>query len=654
SHKVSATKILPLSIWWLVAAVLVLTNIVSIWAASGESATRDFYPVENVERGMKGYGLTTFGSNEVEKFPVEVLGILDGWTPGGKLVLIRMSSPELDKAGIIAGMSGSPVFIEDLPLGAVAYGFPFCKVPLAGVTPISEMREIGEIAEEQKTGTEESRKAHYRRILREKGERLARCLGQRSGDLSEQRLATIRSMLRLPTAELPQWTLDKMPGSVRRMLQGTGQNAMIPLPTPVAVRGLVSEVLRKFSPLMETNGFFPVQGAGAMSRNFPERKPLPGDPLGVVWISGDLDLSAMGTVTAVDGDKILAFGHPLMGSGHVNLPLALGRVEAIVPSSYRSFRLSSTGPVVGRLVEDRAPGISGRLGEKAPMFPVSVQVAGSRKVTFDYRVASYWEMAPMLAFYTTALSALRWEGTGTPITVTAQSQIGIEGREKPLILENTYSGFSPMAPAFELVWLPMESLVLNPFQETEIRNLKFKLDVKRGLKSAQIETLRLPRQKFLPGETITVWVRLREFQGDDKVVKMTLKVPEDARPGSTAQILVCDAFTARSIEAGLDPGFFAPDSFEDLLMLIEEVPQSTHLHLRASFIREGLRYDGEAMPHLPSSAVNILAFGSESGKAMPLNRDVKSTVKTPWVVAGAQSSAITIGSPTTDDAQTYR
>ena len=613
-------------------------------------------PVAEVKPGMKGYGLTAFQGSKVEKFDVEVLGVIRGWSAQGAVVLVKLTAPPLEQAGVIAGMSGSPIYIGDRLLGAVAYGFYFTKIPLAGVTPAEEMfvaRELDHNAPGPGAG---AKKAALRDALRARTEA---ALGILRAERASPELARERA-LKLMLAPLAadrraiSWGVEEMPENVRPLLAACGQASLAPLPVPLAVGGIGRRDYESVAPLMMAGGFMPVQGGAAASPGGPdEAKIEPGAPVGAILMSGDIDLSGMGTLTAVDGDRVLAFGHPMFGSGETNLPLAVGRVEAIVPSSMFSFRLSSTGRVIGRLTQDRDSAIVGRLGEQAPTFPCTVRVQGARDTTFHYSVAGHWQVSPMLAFYAAYLSAVRWEGEGNLMTMKATSRISLKGREKPIVLQNLYAEQSLMPLAFAQVMEPMQMLTLNPFQDVEITGLDLDLKVEQGFQLARVESVRVDRTAARPGEKVIIWITLRQFHGPEQVRKMEIEVPRDALPGTTAEIQVCDSFTARMMDISHDPGFFDPKDMEGLIANIEKLPPSTHLYVRGSFVKRGLRYKGLAMPALPSSATSIIVFGTESGQATPLVEDVKTDLETPWVVVGGEGVAVVVKKPYADASLSY-
>jgi len=637
-------------------ALVVLLAVVACgvsWAALGAQAdTTEQLPAimttAEVRTGMRGYGLTTFEGAHVQRFDVEVLGVARGWSPKGNVVLVRMSGPVVDESGTVAGMSGSPIYINDKLLGAVAYGFPYCKIPLAGITPIEEMLVAGEIDKQAAPSDSGAQKAAAWRHLRMQSAAVLDVL-QSGGRPDNELLSQALSRMVVPLCMQQRsrtYSLNQMPLSVRGLFQDPASVAMVPLPTPLAVGGVGAEAFSTLAPMLMTGGFVPVQAAAAApSDGGEEIKIVPGAPVGAVLVSGDLDLAGMGTLTMVDGNRVLAFGHSMLSSGRNDLPLALGRVQSVVPSTYLSFRLTGTDRVIGRLTQDRESAIVGRLGEEALMFPCTVAVKGAWNGTFNYNIAGYWQVSPFLAFYAASASAERWEGTGSEFTVKATSRIRLKGRDEPIVLENLYVGYSPATPAISQVFLPLAILMLNPFQEVEIAGVEVEEEVEEGLRAARIESVRLGHQEVEPGGKVELFVKLREYRGAEQVRKLEIQVPLDAEPGSQAQILVADSLTERMMDLSYDPGLVDPKNLEELIAVIERDPPNTHIFARASFLKSGVRYEGEAMPELPSSVLAMLGAESESGVATPLIDDVKSSVETPWVIGGSQRVAVLIRKP---------
>jgi len=609
----------------------------------------EIMPVSQLRPGMKGYGLTSLEGTEAQRFEIEVLGTFRGWAPKGDLILIRMKGPVIDETGIISGMSGSPVFVNDKLVGAVAYGWLYCKIPLAGVTPAAEMMKVEKMPDEGEANEARAERDLARLSLMKRSAEVARSM--LAGPLDAERRSAVRACaLRLALPDSLARRASRaliLPPGLRRALPAGIEGALQPLPIPVAISGPPGGA-DWLAGLFAGSGFVPVQAAaasGGLTEKDVAAELRPGVSVGAAFVTGDMDITGMGTLTWIDGDRAVAFGHPMFGSGRTDVPMVIGRVQAIVPSLSNSFKLATAGPVVGRIVQDRDTAIVARLGQKAPTFPCRVRVKGTLNDEFNYRVTGYWELAPMFTMLALGASSARWEGEGNRYTLTARASIWIDGREAPLRMQNVYNSYSVVPPAVDLVVMPMESLLTNPYRDVQVTKVDYELEVRSGFKAALIETAWPDRTSARPGSKLTVYVRLLRFRGERSVLKVVVPVPETAKPGSTAQVLVCGAMANRMVKRSLDPGFFAPRDFESLLRMIEQQEPNTNVAVRASFVRQGVRYRGEAMPSLPSSALSVLSFGGEGGDTAPLITDFETSVPTPYVIEGSHTFSVNIEQP---------
>ncbi len=623
------------------AICLVLVAVLGGAAASGvrgADGPPQIMPVAEVKAGMKGYGVTAFKGAQPQRFDVEVLGVLEGWVPKGHMILIRLSGPVVEESGPFSGMSGSPIYVNDRLIGALAYGWSFTKIPLAGVTPAEEMLKVQELDARRPQGRPARRRAEAARIMRRRYEKLSASLLSNRAHLParEPDLAPlVRACIPPMFAE---WRRTR--GPVRWRLDGGRVAELTPLPIPLGTGGLTDAARRMLGGL-EGSGLLPVQGAAGGGGEEKEVEIRPGVPVGVAFVTGDLDVSGMGTATWVEGNRVMAFGHPMFGAGHVDFPLVVGRAAAVVPSMQHSFRLSSAEKVVGRVTADLDAGIVGRIGERASVFPLRVSVGGQAGDRYNYEVTGFWQTAPMFAFLACSYSSLRWKGEETPYTLHARAEISLDGVDEPLVLENDFVAWSVADPSFDLVAAPLSALLMNEFREVEVSGLDYRVEVKPGFEAALIESVRADRLRAAPGSDLTLTVRLRKWRGEEVVRRVPLHIPETARPGTKADVIVCDAFTNRTIKARLDPGFFAPVDFDHLLAMLREMESNRNLVIRAAFVEQGLRYRGEALPSLPSSALSILEHGT-AGQADRLVSDQVQKVPTPWVLQGARTLSISI------------
>jgi hypothetical protein len=596
--------------------------------------------VSEVERGMCGYGLTVFEGTKIEKFRFEVVGIVRSWAPKGRVILVRLEHPRLEKTGVIAGMSGSPLYLDGRLLGAVAYGFPFTQVPLAGVTPASEMLVVADIARE---ADERDNRAKWRASLTDELE----SLGSGGDDLYRNAHRVREKILRL-LLTVPGWGEESGDGNSyfdgrlsREVSFGGRTMAMVQSPIPLSIGGVGMGNYERIAPLMRLRGFELVQ-AGSTEASWPADVGLKaGMPIGVSLLSGDIDVAAMGTLTFIDDGRIVAFGHGMQGLGRTCLPLAIGNVQAVVPSTFASFRLTTTGEVVGSLVQDRQAGVVGCTETDAPVFPCRIRVKGVRDEEFNFKVAGHWQLAPELTFYAASLAALRWEEAARN-SVRTSARIYLEGRERPVQMQNLYADTAPQQAAMEQILVPMKSLMLNPFQAVDISRVEMDFRVEDDISAARIVSARIDRTEVRPGEAVTIVIALRKFRGGQVERQITMEVPEDIKPGSEMHFQVCDASTMFLTTIFNDPGLFDPQSFEGLISALESLPQNSRLYVITSYTRLGVRYRGRPMPALPPSVTNMFVGGTEFGQTRPLVESLTEFVDTPWVVSGGADVAVRV------------
>ena len=620
-------------------------------AAAAEDET-PIMPVAQVQRGMTGYGLTSLGKEEPEKFNVEVVGVIHGWAPKGNIVMVKLSGAVMEQTNGFQGMSGSPVYIDGKLLGAVAYGWPFSKTPLAGVTPAEEMMKVRSL--EGKAGPEAAAaaKARSRQEMRRRMGQVAQMLlpgKDAPPDPSTVRQALMRASVPLLFTDAARRAVPLdfagLPGAA--LPRGAGA-LMQPLPIPLMVGGTLADT-SALTPLSE-GGLVPVQGVPAGPAAAPAAAPAqvkltPGMPIGTAFISGDVDIYGMGTLTWVNGNQVLAFGHPLFGAGDVDLPMVLGHSPIIVASLQSSFRMTESGPVIGSITQDRDSGILGELGHKAEMFPCTVRVHGVADDTYNYQVAGFWQTAPYFTLLAVEMTSSRWQGEGNPYDLTAEVQISLKGIDKPLVLQNDYADYSVVGPSYDLIMTPLSELMTNPFRKVEVSKVDFDLDVRPGREVATVESLELDRPQAAPGSDVTLYVRLKTYRGETVVKQIPLHIPETATPGSTANVLVSDAASNRVIDRQLDPGFYDPQSFDELMEVLGKMDSNRSLVVRAAFMDRGLRYAGSPMPALPPSAVGVMDFNGGAGRTSPLVKDVRFTVPMPYVLSGTQMVSIAIKEP---------
>jgi SpoIVB peptidase S55 len=575
-----------------------------------------YWAVEDIKEGMRGYGKTVMHGTEIEKFEVEVLGVQRNSSPGRDTVLVRLKGCQLEHTGIIAGMSGSPVYVEGRLLGAVAFAWPFGKEPIAGVTPFSQMVSF-------------------------------------AGNLRNEYLADSHGVQ--PTASLPNLKIwerdfqsilsDRKP---QRAIADSGPVlGMDRIKMPVVVSGFAPQTLPMLRDTMEPLAMLPVMGGGANADVLAEAadKPLePGSPLCVAMVTGDFDISGVGTVTHIEGDRIYGFGHPMFSLGKCEFPLMNGYIHVVYPRQTVSFKMSSPLKTIGVIDTDVSTCVAGRLGQHPHMVPMELSIKRQgQSAPHHYKV----EIVPQKELFASMVfnvlvGAIDTEGNlPDELTMKVTSTIQPKGHDAIVISDmyagDQYSGqFAPSA-VYGVVPNILNILVRNPFQEVEIESIRTDTEILESRNSASIERVRLSSDLFEPGEKVVARVELDPYKGAPKTVELSLDLPGNMSPG-VYQALVCDSMTSIRSELRNQPYLLQPENLEQLyrVLNLQVAERRTNLFLRVMTRDLGVALEGQAMPNLPLSMAQILTSRRRSG-VLPIRTELVSKIDTPFVLQGAQA-----------------
>jgi len=561
----------------LVFAVLALAAL----PAASATAT-EILPIDEVRPGQRGVGRTVFAGTHIEEFAVEIIGVLENIAPRQSIVLARLSGGPLAETGVIAGMSGSPVFIEGRLLGAVAYGFPFSKETIAGITPIAEMIEA--------TRTTAPRAASARFPL----------AWHASGPIVPlDRDAFVAALTRpLPSFRPADGILPR----------GLGGASMAPLALPLTFNGFSAEAFDWARGLFGGMGFAPVMGTGGAGL---PKEPLPdlqpGAAVGVSLIEGDLDLSVTGTVTYIDGDRLYAFGHPFYNLGPTQFPLKKAYVFSVFPSLYQSWKISTAAEPVGTVDQDRTTAISGRLGRAPRMIPVSVTLTTSRgqQRAFSFRIVEDELFTPALA-YVSLLSVLQSNerAFGT-------SSIRVEGRLRlangpDVTVEDLFASNQPAAQAAGLVAAPLAYLLGNDRERVTLEGLDVRIVSDETVQTASLERAWLERAgPVRPGARVNLRVQLRTWRGETRSETIPVTVPDNAPPGRYT-LLVADGPAVASLEQRELGRPFVPRDLRQMVRAINGLRRNNRLYVRLLRSEPGALVAGEFLPSLPPSVMAVL------------------------------------------------
>lgn len=561
---------------------LVLAAAIAVLAASAASAAERM-PLSDVKKGMKGYGLTVFEGTQIEKFDVEILGVLQNIGPEQNLILARVDSPVVRRAGIIAGMSGSPVFVDGKVIGALAYAWQFAKEPVAGITPIEEMMKLSSRTTPPGASLADA-------APRMSGAELLQALADRKTDAAFEKLMS----------GLGAHSVSSLNGAKRIAL-------------PMSLSSFAPETVTRFTPQLENLGFVAVPAGTASTSTVAasgKTSFAPGDPVGAVLLNGDFNVAASGTVTYVDGDKVYAFGHPFLDMGEISFPMATSEVVTVLPSLASSFKFSNTGKVVGALRQDRAAGIMGVLGETAPMIPVELTMNGSQ--SYKVNVVRHSHLSPLIlamAADTVIANAQRAAGERT---VMLDSEIKLKGFE-PIKLREGWAGQQARSAIPQYLALVAGYLMSNEFRATDVESIKVSLRHDDELKIAKLMEASLvtpDKRRIVAGDTVKVRAVLKPYRGESFVETFDVRIP-DNQPAGAAYLLIGSGSVMNAIDFSLVPP--DPRNLEHVLAVLQRLRPSTDLTVGLYSNGEGAVTSGVYLPNLPPSMQAVVSADTSNG-----------------------------------------
>jgi hypothetical protein len=534
-------------------------------------------PASELAPGMKGYGFSDLGDGKgVQRFEIEVVGLLKSYAPKQDLILARVTGATLDKTGIIAGMSGSPIYVDGRLVGALAYGWPFSREPICGITPIQSMLDI--------------RKAPAAPPVPIGG--------------AATRAAAFVSAFRDRTFATP---FESLLAPLKAQPASTGPS---PLPIPVSLSGTLLPG-RLFGEVAEAAGWLVApSGASAPSAAKPSSEPAappprlePGSAVAAVLLSGDMVMSATGTVTWVDGNSVLAFGHPFLSMGPVDMPMASADVLTVLPSLYRSFKFATSGPVLGSISQDRSTGILGSFGDAPKMVPITIRMRSDDlpTQTFHFEVVHNAMLTPILLALAVDNVLTTLEKRAGERTIVWKSSI--ETSDRPVRWDSVFSGLSAKDDAVASLAVLTNFLMANEFRDLAIRGVDVEISHSDRLQSARLIHVEAQKERVRPGDTVPIWVDLEDFRGGPRRVVLSAKVPEDAPPGPMT-LFVGDGNAATAYDLSLFPP--DPHSLDQVLDFLGRVRPANTLNLIAYRPAPGALVNGEALAALPPSRAAIL------------------------------------------------
>jgi SpoIVB peptidase S55 len=562
-----------------------------------QAQSNDFLPLEQVKPGMQGYAYTIFAGDQIEKFELEVLGVMPNFLgPKQSIILVQLKGQKVEHTGVVAGMSGSPVYLEGKLAGALSLKLGvFTKEPIAGVTPIADVISGGTF----------------------------------SSPISATQVAP------LPTET-----------AMRAGVQNGA--ALQSIETPLVFSGFQPAAIEKFAPQLSSYGFVAAQGGTTPARP-DDGKLSPGDMAGMVLVQGDASINSACTVTAVQADKVFLCGHPFLSLGDVQMPMARSRVVTTLSSDLASTKIVNVGGSIGTITGDHLTAVTGKLGAAPAMIPMELNVKtplGEKNLHFE--LVNHPKLTPLLvgitAFGGLTQNAVYGEGT----TLRMSGEIKLKGH--PAVqLENTFAPGDTLNPDGLQIALGLMSSFMrifsNTFETPVVEKISLRVESVAGRQSYTIDSAWLEKGEATPGETLRVRVLLRPYRGAARIEETTVRVPDQIGHGATLRVLVCDADWLNRASRGF--GFMGastgPEGLDQLIGMMNRERHNDRLYVGLFAPSPTMLWDDKEMPNVPLSQIAIVDGKPGPGSVQVLRESLASESSVP--MGGPVSGVISLSLP---------
>jgi hypothetical protein len=601
-------------------------------ALAGVRASSPQMAVSEIRPGMIGVGRTVFDGTHVEEFQVHIIGVLENVIETRRnLILAKLEGGPLANTGVIAGMSGSPVYIDGRLIGAVSYALgSFSKEPIAGITPIAEMTDSTAMNESPRPSaarvhvefplTRDSLTRAFRQALT-----WNRPFAERPGDAQLTGVSTEAGLVGGPLGTL-----------------------LRPIATPLVMSGFEPEIADVFGSAFRDQGFIPTGGsaAGVTRGEMPFDGPLkPGDAIGVEFVNGDLQLGATGTVTHIDGDRVYAFGHPMYNLGPTEFPMTRAYVYTVLPSLFSSLKLSSTGEVIGTFLQDRAAAIAGRLGAGPRMIPITLTLESDRspKRTFHFGVVNDQLFGPLMSFASLANTFTSYERQYGASTFAVRGTVSLKNHES-VAFDNVFSGEQPSMNAAAYVVAPIVALMGNDYEKVDLEGVDLTITSSERPKTATLERVWLDDPRPRAGRSVPLKVLLRTYRGEEVLRTLPIDIPGNA--SGTLSVLVSDGGHLGQSELREARMPQQPRSVPQMIRIrtLNKARRNNTLYVKLLGTDAGAVVNGELLSSLPPSVLAVLEADRNGGNFNPLHSATLGEweLTTEHAVSGTRTLVITV------------
>jgi SpoIVB peptidase S55 len=570
----------------------------------------EIIPLSQIHPGMKGVAYTIFEGDKIEKMDLVVLGTLhDALGPKQDVILVQMIGEKVEHTGIVAGMSGSPVYFDGKLAGALSLKLgTFTKEAIGGVTPIENMLDVEKAAAAGVSGVPGAAQSNPSSIAE-------------------------------PPIPLPD-------SYVHQTSAGSGQ-FLVPIETPLISTGLYPETIAQFGKQLSAWGMSMMAG-GTAPASPEDSKIKPGDMVGMELVRGDMSIAPGCTVTTVVADRILACGHPVFGLGAVAMPLTRGHVILTLASSMASTKIMSTGGLIGTLTQDRLTGVMGKLGPGPAMIPLDVQlVTPSGESSFHFEVIESPQLTPLLVALTTFNGIVARPAYSEGSTLALEGLIELKGHS-PVRLENLFAPTDAPVPTGFFIASSVQSafarIYSNPYELPHVERIHIRVTAMPERRVATIDNAWVEKSEVRPGETVAVKVQLRPYRGAPFVQEIPVTIPAQSARGNL-QLVISDAEVLnRNVQMLSGNSQSQLPGLEELINLLNRERQNDRLYVTLFQQTPTLLVEDKEMPNAPSSAINVLDQRQNFGGArlLPQSKAGEWSVEMNQVIAGERTLTITV------------
>jgi hypothetical protein len=604
---VALRKLLPTFL----AALLLLTG----FSLQADDAPAIF-PLSQVQPGMKCVAYTIFTGDEIEKVDLVVLGVLhNALGPKQDIILVQLLGEKVEHTGVVAGMSGSPVYFDGKLVGALSLKLgTFTKEAIGGVTPIENMLDV------EKSPEPPTNAPSPASVI----------------TAPQTNTGNTFSAARIP-----------LPENVARQTSAGAGQFLVPIETPLITTGLYPETIAQFSKQLSAWGM--TMMAGGTAAPSPEDAQLkPGDMVGVELIRGDLSVTPGCTVTTVDHGKILACGHPIFSFGNVSMPLARAHVVTTLASAMASTKIISTGGTIGTLTQDRVTAIGGRLGDGPPMIPVDVTfVTGTEQKQFHFEIIESPQLTPLLVALATYNGIIGNTAYGEGSTLQLDGEIAIKGHTTATLKDLFAPTDNPVSGGFFVatdVQSTFAQIYSNPYEIPHVSAIHLRVTALPERRAATIDDAWVEANEVRPGQTVNVKVQLRPYRGPAFVQEFPITIPTQTARGPL-QLVISDAETVnRTVQSLTASSQGQLPGLEELIKLLNREHQNDRLYATLLQPTPTLMVEDKVMPNAPASAINVLDQRQSPGGARLLYQSTAGewSVEMHQVISGERTLTITV------------